>query len=554
MVSFRKFSLALAALGLMAGTMSAQSNCNVSSDSPVVRAEGITEPVGAITITCNTSIPQGVDSRIYFSVKTDNPAITNKLTDTTNNILGGADAPVLKVNYLNGFTPLAATAKLKSATEIGFDNVLVSFPGTATQLVVRIENVRVNANTAGAGNTVKAVVTAFSASEGSQSLTYLVSNATTTVAQVQTGLTFTAIPLNGTNQVCTGLALPAGTNAGPFVGTGSNSQNAVLKFQPGFALAFKNLVGEGVGADTGTQLIARFKQVPSNAKLWVSTGNIGTGYTVGLSAADSSATGDTATTAAGTDANGKAHAEVTWRQIKADTNGNYFAVWNVTNFSASNLSDPVLIAVALTYDGGKPGANVLQVNGNFAPISDKTAADKDAKFPRFVDSGATYTNIISVAPCSTTLLFPYVTSVAPWETGIVINNTASDLQLADGTYLFTGGTKAMSAQNGTCTLNFFPAASGTTAPTAQTTSSIAAGNSEVILLSSGGVGDTAVKGVPNFYGYVIAQCGFQYAHGFAFMTSGSANQGGVGYAALVIPPASSGSRLAGGSTSESLGQ
>ena len=54
---------------------------------------------------------------------------------------------------------------------------------------------------------------------------------------------------------------------------------------------------------------------------------------------------------------------------------------------------------------------------------------------------------------------------------------------------------------------------------------------------SGGNPAQSIDGAPEFQGYVIAVCEFQYAHGFAFITDGF---GGVrslaqGYLALVIP-------------------
>jgi hypothetical protein len=40
---------------------------------------------------------------------------------------------------------------------------------------------------------------------------------------------------------------------------------------------------------------------------------------------------------------------------------------------------------------------------------------------------------------------------------------------------------------------------------------------------------------PNFLGYVIAVCNFQYGHGFAFVSDVGARNLAMGYLALVIP-------------------
>ena len=40
---------------------------------------------------------------------------------------------------------------------------------------------------------------------------------------------------------------------------------------------------------------------------------------------------------------------------------------------------------------------------------------------------------------------------------------------------------------------------------------------------------------PNFLGYMIAVCNFQYAHGFAFVSDVGARNLAMGYLALIIP-------------------
>ena len=45
----------------------------------------------------------------------------------------------------------------------------------------------------------------------------------------------------------------------------------------------------------------------------------------------------------------------------------------------------------------------------------------------------------------------------------------------------------------------------------------------------------ASAAMPNFQGYVIAHCTFQFAHGFAFVSDLGARNLAMGYLALVIP-------------------
>jgi hypothetical protein len=62
--------------------------------------------------------------------------------------------------------------------------------------------------------------------------------------------------------------------------------------------------------------------------------------------------------------------------------------------------------------------------------------------------------------------------------------------------------------------------------------------------TSGGIPAT-----PGFEGYIIAQCAFQYAHGFAFITDVGAQKLAEGYLALILDAPI----VSRGSTSETLG-
>jgi hypothetical protein len=137
-----------------------------------------------------------------------------------------------------------------------------------------------------------------------------------------------------------------------------------------------------------------------------------------------------------------------------------------------------------------------------------TTASATAPIPRFVDS-STAGNVITINPCLTNLLFPFVTAQLGFDTGLAISNTSKD----------PFGT---STQAGTCTLNWY----GANEIAATTTPTVDAGTSWTGLASSI---------APNFQGYVIAQCRFQYAHGFAFVTKIGATDIAMGYLALIIP-------------------
>jgi hypothetical protein len=131
---------------------------------------------------------------------------------------------------------------------------------------------------------------------------------------------------------------------------------------------------------------------------------------------------------------------------------------------------------------------------------------------------------LTVAPCTTNLLFTWVANFAGLDTGIAIANTSADPY---GTV----------PQTGTCTVNLWP--------TSQTTNNGVSGGAAVSITTAavepGSVWRTSLSGTPTFAGlagYIIAVCRFQYGHGFAFITDqfgvGAANTA-QGYLAQVIP-------------------
>ena len=131
--------------------------------------------------------------------------------------------------------------------------------------------------------------------------------------------------------------------------------------------------------------------------------------------------------------------------------------------------------------------------------------------------------------CRTILLFPYVTNQAGFDTGLEIANTSLDP--------FTTGSSTTAAQAGSCRMTWYggTTAAPTTPPGPSDTGSIAGGTIWV---------NTAQALVPNFQGYMIAVCNFQYAHGFAFISDVGARNLAMGYLAVVLPDPGTGARVA----------
>ncbi|MBI3934906.1 MAG: hypothetical protein HY316_09455 [Acidobacteria bacterium] len=144
---------------------------------------------------------------------------------------------------------------------------------------------------------------------------------------------------------------------------------------------------------------------------------------------------------------------------------------------------------------------------------------------------------LTVAPCTTNLLYSWVLNFAGLDTGIAISNTSADPY---GTI----------NQNGTCTVNLWP--------TVQTTNNgvsvshpPAAVSITTATVEAGSVWRATMSGTPTFAGlagYIIAVCRFQYGHGFAFITDNfgvGAPGTAQGYLANIIPdPVLLGGRVA----------
>jgi hypothetical protein len=193
-------------------------------------------------------------------------------------------------------------------------------------------------------------------------------------------------------------------------------------------------------------------------------------------------------------------------------NGTGEAVWEImqANPLANGRVDFGLFATYSTDVANNIPAAPSQatISGSFAPVIGPTTASATAPIPRFVDLG-TGRNLLRINVCVTNLLFPFVTNQAGFDTGLAISNTSQD----------PFGT---AAQAGTCTLNWY----GANAPAAAPTPSVAAGTTWV---------NTVMNLAPNFQGYMIAQCRFQFAHGFAFISDVGARNLAMGYLALIIP-------------------
>jgi hypothetical protein len=447
-----------------------------------------------------------------------------------------------------------------SGNQAIFFGVPVDPPGTNAARVFRITNVRTNANGIGGGSASGSIPVQASILTSNPSA-LPISNAIPIVGFVQSGLTTSAGTPNPFGQcnsagsstsVVQATVLSYSENFGtafktrvsPFAPanepTGQsalltqNIPGTVYNSESGFTLAISGAANPAGLTDFGTRLKAVFNNVPTGVRLWVSATNVSrdpvsgiiTGQpftTLAPPAATSTATyaqlvtsetisdgtsfpGATPTSGV-TGTGGVQVVEIT---PAAGTN-TATAVWEIVNTNP-NQNETVRFGVFVSYVASpgtnSPAAGTGTVNLSYAPTSTVTSASASATIPRFVDT-STAKNAISIAICRTILLFPFVTNQVGFDTGIAISNTSTD----------PFGT---TPQNGTCALNWY----GANSVPVITTPSVATATAYTTLAS---------VAAPNFQGYMIAVCGFQYAHGFAFISDIGARNLAMGYLALIVP-------------------
>jgi hypothetical protein len=556
MADFRKWLPVLAVLALLvAAQANAQPLCTASAIPTTVRAEGLTELVGDASLNCSGVTPGGTyttNLQVFL-----NAPFTSRILDSasgrTEALLTSPDA--------------ALTPAVPALTVLGIrvqDNA-VAWPGvtitpTGTTFVLRMTNIRVNAQAVGASGTAfpSQIFALISASALS-----ITSSPQQIVAFVNTGMTFNTRRCDGTDNSgttsynqCTSAS--SGLAGNPASTSTSNLISYNVVYSEGYANAFKTRTEErGVdtsailaapsnAADSGTRLLARFVNIPTGVQIFVVTGsnarssgaiNPGTSATIGatlVSTTDQTGSSATIVGTGGIIGTGSAFCSQVGT-ASADAfrvsqvplaSGAGAATWEITADNPNAIETAtfgVVVAFAASPSTNSPAVGTGQVLGNLAPISAVISANATAPIPRFADITTNSRTAVSISICVTNLLFPYVTNQNGFDTGIVISNTSDDA----GTSPDTGA----GSQSGVCTINYYGGTTGGgAAPAAQKSAAVDAGQQLIFTVGLGG--NLGITGTAGFQGYLITQCQFQFAHGFAFITNGTT---AMGYLALVLP-------------------
>jgi len=609
------------AVAQVGGTGQSQLTCATNvTVTPQLRGEGYTEQTGDITITCSGGAvitPGNTVPLVNFAISY-NTLVTSRLipTGASNNIsealllidepgsglpgYGPSLAQKLCTTPVTGCNATAGAGGttigsdgtyapnvyqgLVTGNTVTFFGVPVNPPTTTGSRVFRITNVRVNAvplagGSASGASPVQASIatsTGISISNSAPNVGFVYTSLSTSASsaanlnqcssQTKTSInTLTFTETFGTafktrvfaqsNVLYAGQLAPLPTNPNP-----GNQATPGLIYNSESNFVFPVPNGTAGLTDWGTRLKATFNNVPSGARIFVSTanvnnnafpvtpptppgGNIGNNTTSGtyvgyalLVNGETSSDGTGAAsgflpTVSATDNGPGSSGNVPIAEVPI-AGGTGTAVWEVINTNP-NTNESLKFAVYITYTASvatnSPAAGNVTANLSYAPTATSGAASSTLGLPRFAGDSSAARPLATISVCRTILLYPYVTNQAGFDTGLEIANTSQDP--------FTTGGNATGAQAGSCKLTWYggTTAAPTTPPGPSDTGNIPAGTVWV---------NTAGIIAPTFQGYMFAVCNFQYAHGFAFISDVGARNLAMGYLAVVIPDPGTGSRTA----------
>jgi len=420
---------------------------------------------------------------------------------------------------------------------------------------IRITNIRANAAAVGAGGAIFANLTIFSFA----GISVMPSNQQT-VANVFQGLTVdygsdvSGLQCEEFADVETYIELEEGfagsfktLGAPTFVQGDFAAENGYPVCEEGGFLNIctspQSNAGTGGGATQATRFLIRFFGIPAGVNIWVDNAVEGDGSDSSWTYADCPVEGPSGDRdlcverVVGANADGEGGASeggVGSYEVGLDSDGNGYVVYELKNGDPFRLQS-IRIYVWAEWDPDtaldEPAIGSGQFNATFAPLSDEGEAGNFPK-PRFIDTGGDPETFITVVRCSTTLLFPFVSNRAGFDTGLVISNTSLDW-------------KGTAPQDGRCMIHYIGSTGESGVMPDDDLSTVIPGGEQLIFTLSQGNAGREVNGAPNFQGFVIAMCEFQYAHGVAFMSDATSGvpAWSQGYLALVLQFDGDGDRM-----------
>ena len=540
MADFRK-SLLLAAMSLAigVGTASAQTgSCTGTTGAPPnLRSQGETELTGQIVINC-TGIPTASNININY-VLAATTLITSRPDEAYAIITTGPQGAPALSSFVYGTVPPPQSS-------------IVAFNGLAIptgDFTLTIGGIRANVTNVSTGPQTNSVVAALSISNGSLPL----QTTLFTVGYVLPGFTLSPsiLGISGASACSTAPTTVA-------LGTGTTTLSIAENIL--FPTAFKTQFSQIAGQDSETGPYVNNAAIPNLVGGPViqpaSTGTIlqltFTGITGGLQFYIPTTVSAVQAANFGVLVNG------TLTLVTGPTNpvpasaniivdpaglplGNYIAVTgDASVYYEITATDPTQVEAynIPVYPTG-PLSGAPSVTVELAPQGTIVQSSSTTPIPTFNATpiggafGLTPTQGSS-QPCQTSLLFPFVTNQFGFDTGISIAFTGNDPFGTAATT--TGGT---TTNPPSCVLYYYSNPTFSESGTTLTPGTPAVANTTIDIPVGGENHFTASDptfGQPNFQGYVIAVCNFQYAHGFAFITDGFGGTPTLaeGYLPLVI--------------------
>jgi len=213
------------------------------------------------------------------------------------------------------------------------------------------------------------------------------------------------------------------------------------------------------------------------------------------------------------------------------------------------ITETLVVPVVVTYTPSSAlNAFTTNLQAGFAPFYAQGTVPASAQLapgntnglpiPRFVQAPRP-AGSFGFNPCQTNILFPFVATVATFNTGVSVANT-SDMTGVPGV--------VNNQQTGACRFHLFGETSGGgAAPGVVPSDPVPAGGLVVwdmkggrpTVIGPGATNTNVGRSVANFTGYMVAQCDFRYGHGFAYITDLGAGASLVpataeGYVALIL--------------------
>lgn len=529
--------------------------CSATAATPLVRIEGTAELVGDVVLTCHNAEPSvGFEPKGFVDVDIGlslNVAVANRSgfglgPDVSDAVLvvNGKNCAVPGPGRTFGSCgpegggaqdPMPGRLDATLPHSLRWSGVALPIPGAAiggeggdgepvadcsgrygvpggchpTTTTVRLTNIRANAAELGApgGQASGAVAVQASISIRAADATVLLEDGMVRVAEAASGMVASAALVDADRLCSHGETVAEVTIAEGFASAFKDAARPT--FHPGNPgwdegyYPFSQSSGAPAVASTATRVSIALSGLPSGVQVTVPAAVL-CSSPEGL---HSLALGFVA----GASADGTGGAVIPWRagtRTLADGRSSHaVAVYEVTRTETVVQEEcriPIRFAPADPTTKPTSGSSVT-VSANLAPSGTAAPARSSTVLQRFVAPKRQVPTAVRLIGCGTTLFFPFVTNRTNFDTAIVISNTSADPL----------GTRH---QSGRCTLRYHSAgAESQDGLSAQAAIELEAGDQLAFTLSSGNA-ERGIDPIADFQGYLVTQCDFQHAQGFAFVT------------------------------------